>query len=129
MKTLTATIVVLALAGALQACTPKPVESSAPASPAPAPAEAAPGGMAPMADSNAAAATNVKGTGTVTALDTAAGTITINHEAIAAANWPAMEMAFKVAPSVAQGIKVGDRVDFDLRLQGGAGEVTASQKQ
>ena len=33
-----------------------------------------------------------KGTGTVTALDAAAGKITLDHEAIAAVGWPAMKM-------------------------------------
>ncbi|GIK49851.1 MAG: hypothetical protein BroJett013_25480 [Alphaproteobacteria bacterium] len=58
----------------------------------------------------------VRAAGTVTAVDAAAGTISIDHEAIAAISWPAMEMQFTAEdPAILQGIAVGDRVAFDLK--------------
>lgn len=75
------------------------------------------------------AAGTAKGTGTVKAIDKAAGTITLDHGPIAEANWPAMTMAFKTAPGLLDSVEVGDKVAFDLRLEGGSGEVTAIAKQ
>lgn len=66
-----------------------------------------------------------KGTGTITAVDPAAGKITIEHAAIPDVEWPAMTMAFTAAPAVIATAKVGDRVDFDLAVRGNAAEVTA----
>jgi Cu/Ag efflux protein CusF len=83
--------------------------------------------MSGMAMSSAAKM--AKGTGTVTAVDTAAGTITIDHGPIAEANWPAMKMSFKASPEVAKQVKAGDKVGFDLKLTDGGGEVTAIRKQ
>ena len=69
-----------------------------------------------------------KGTGTVTAIDAAAGKVTLDHGAIPAVDWPAMKMGFSAKPDVLKGIAVGDKVDFDLTLTGSAGEVTAISK-
>jgi Cu/Ag efflux protein CusF len=71
----------------------------------------------------------VKGTGTVTAIDRANGSVTLDHEPIPEANWPAMIMAFEAKPELLERVKVGDRVAFDLALKEGAGEVTAIKKQ
>lgn len=70
-----------------------------------------------------------KGSGTVTAVDKSAGTITLDHGPIAEANWPAMTMAFKAKPKLLDAVKVGDKVAFDLALKDGTGEVTAIRKQ
>ena len=96
-----------------------------------APAAAATGGdMGNMTMAPAAAAPIMaKGHGTVTAVDKAAGTITLDHGPIPEAKWPAMTMAFKAAPAITDAAKVGDKVDFDLTLTGSAGEVTAIHKQ
>ena len=92
--------------------------------------EAMNGDMGNMAMAPAAAAPIMaKGHGTVTAIDKAAGTITLDHGPIPEAKWPAMTMAFKAAPAIADAVKVGDKVDFDLTLTGNAGEVTAVSKQ
>lgn len=80
------------------------------------------GGMGNMATP---AATTAKGTGTVTAIDKAAGTITLDHGPIPEANWPAMTMGFKAAPGMLDSVQVGDKVAFDLKIDGGSGEVTA----
>ena len=70
-----------------------------------------------------------KGSGTVTAIDAAAGKITLDHGAIPAVDWPAMKMDFSAKPELLKGIAVGDKVDFDLTVTGSAGEVTAIKKQ
>ncbi|ABF54257.1 copper-binding protein [Sphingopyxis alaskensis] len=84
------------------------------------------GNMAMPADSGAKMA---KGNGTVTAIDKAAGTVTLDHGPIPEAKWPAMTMAFKARPELLDSVKVGDKVAFDLALKDGSGEVTAIQKQ
>lgn len=71
----------------------------------------------------------VHGTGTVTATDKAAGTITIDHGPIPAANWPAMTMAFTAKPALIDSVKRGDKISFDLSLKGGAGELTGIAKE
>lgn len=68
-------------------------------------------------------------TGTVTAIDAKAGKVTLDHAAIAAANWPAMTMEFDAKPEVLQDIKVGDTVSFDVTIKNGANEVTAIAKR
>lgn len=70
-----------------------------------------------------------KGTGKVTAIDKSAGTITLDHGPIAEANWPAMTMAFQAAPALIDSVKVGDQVNFELKLDGNAGEITAIGKK
>jgi Cu/Ag efflux protein CusF len=123
MKRLALTVAALGLAGTLAACSKKEATPQA-AAPAPAPA-AAP--AAPMAGMDMPAdAKMAKGTGTVTAVT--ADSITIDHAPIPEANWPAMTMGFKAAPDLAKSVKPGDKVAFDLKLQGGAGEITAITK-
>jgi Cu(I)/Ag(I) efflux system protein CusF len=96
-----------------------------------APAAAAMSGdMGNMAMAPAAAAPIMaRAHGTVTAIDKAAGTITLNHGPIPEAKWPAMTMAFKAAPALLHSVQAGDKVSFDLKLVGSAGEVTAISKQ
>lgn len=131
MKHLILTAAALGLAGTLAACGQKEAATVEAAAAPPAPAPAAPvaagsnmPGMAMPADAKMA-----KGTGTITAVDATAGTITVDHAPIPEAGWPAMTMGFKATPALAQSVKVGDKVAFDLKLQGGAGEITAIQKQ
>jgi Cu(I)/Ag(I) efflux system protein CusF len=84
---------------------------------------------AAMSGDMAVAPIMAKGHGTVTAIDKTAGTITLNHGPIPEAKWPAMTMAFKAASAITDTAKVGEKVDFDLKLVGSAGEVTALAKQ
>lgn len=70
-----------------------------------------------------------KGSGTVTAIDTAKGTVTLDHGAIAELKWPAMEMGFTAKPEVLADIKVGDKVSFEIDWDGMSGAVTALKKQ
>ncbi|MCX7586355.1 copper-binding protein [Phenylobacterium sp. 58.2.17] len=128
MKRLALTFTALGLAAGLAACSKKPetlpAEAAAPAAGV---TTSASGDMSKM--DMAADAKSAKGTGTVTAVDTTAGTITIDHAPIPEANWPAMTMAFRATPELAKSVTPGDKVAFELQLQGGAAEVTAIQKQ
>lgn len=112
------TLAGLGLAAALAACSPKTEEKAVEA---PKTAE----GMA----MDAAAAKAVKASGTVTSVDATAGVITVDHAPIPEVSWPAMTMGFKATPELAQSVKVGDKVAFDLTIKDGAGEITAIQKQ
>ncbi|MBF7015739.1 copper-binding protein [Novosphingobium sp. HR1a] len=116
-------LTVLALTAALAACGSKTETNQAAAANTAAPAaaenEAMAGDMGNMA----------KATGKVTAIDKSGGTITLDHGPIAEANWPAMTMAFKAAPALIDSVKVGDEVNFELKLDGNAGEVTNISKK
>lgn len=126
MKRTILTLVALGAATTLAACGPKAQTETAEAPPAPAAAPPAePMAGMPMAGEEKMA----KGTGAVTAMDAAVGSITIDHAPIPEAGWPAMVMAFKADPAMLKDVKVGDKVAFDLKLKDGAGEVTAIQKQ
>lgn len=79
-------------------------------------------GMASAAESTEA----VQGVGVVNAINTADGTITLQHEPIAAIGWPAMTMPFKVASAdLLTRVKVGDQVQFTLHMDGMVGTVTS----
>lgn len=125
MKRIYLTLAGLVLAATLTACGKKADETVAEATPAP----AATDGMAGMAMDPAQASKTAKGSGTVTGIDPVAGMITVDHGPIAEAGWPAMTMGFKASSAVAKDVKVGDKIAFDLKLQDGAGEITAIQKQ
>ena len=72
----------------------------------------------------------ITSTGTVTQVDAAAGTITINHGPIDAISWPAMTMQFTAEnPAILQGIAVGDQVSFELKSANETSMVTVVQKQ
>lgn len=122
---------VLALTAALAACGSKTETNQAAAANTAAPAtaenEAMAGDMGNMA--MAPTAKMAKTTGKVTAIDKSAGTITLDHGPIAEANWPAMTMAFKAAPALIDSVKVGDAVNFELKLDGNAGEITAISRK
>lgn len=58
---------------------------------------------------------SASGTGTVTAVNTSARKITLDHGPLSAINWPAMKMEFPVGPSVdLSRVKTGDKVTFTL---------------
>ena len=91
------------------------------------PAETAPGAEMPMAGGQAAM--TGAGTGTITAVDASAGTVTIDHGAIPGVGWPAMAMTFTAPAAVLANAKVGDRVAFDVSVHDGVNEVTALRAQ
>ena len=60
-----------------------------------------------------------KGTGTVSKVDAAGGTVTIDHEPVPSMKWPAMSMAFKVKDkSTLEKVKPGAKVDFSFTQSG-----------
>ncbi len=120
MKLFAHCLTLAAMSGALIACSPKPATS--PAVPAP-PAEASPA-AAEMPTTKSA-----KGVGTITAIDAAAGTVTINHKDIPEIGWPGMEMPFKSTPEILKGAKVGDEIDFDVNVTDEGGEITAMKSK
>jgi len=81
--------------------------------------------MAMPAPGAAQVGKTVKGVGEVIAIDAANGKITLKHEAIPDAGWPAMTMAFTAAPPIVAKAKVGEKVAFALKLGAVGGEVTA----
>ncbi|SCW89392.1 Copper binding protein CusF [Sphingobium faniae] len=126
-------LTVLALTAALAACGSKTETNEAAATNTAAPeaaeSDAMAGDMGNMNMPAQGAAKMAKGNGTVTAIDKAAGTVTLDHGPIPEANWPAMTMAFKAKPELLDSVKVGDKVAFDLVLKDGAGEVMAINRQ
>lgn len=69
-----------------------------------------------MADE--ATAKKASATGTVEAVDAAAGKITIAHEPVDALQWPAMTMGFKATPEQLASVKAGQKVQFEFESQG-----------
>lgn len=107
----------LSLAATLAACQKKAE------APAPAPSSSMmSGNMANMP--MAGAMKHGMAAGTVTAIDPAKGTITLDHGAMSGLGWPAMTMGFTAKPEMLSGIKVGDKVDFEIDWNGKAGAVT-----
>jgi Cu(I)/Ag(I) efflux system protein CusF len=125
MKRIALTLVAVGVTGALAACSQTEATTETAAAPAPAPAAPASDmrGMAMGADEKIA-----KGSGAVTAVDATAGVVTIDHGPIPEANWPAMTMGFKAPADIARQLKAGDKIDFDLKIKDGAGEITAVRK-
>lgn len=108
-----------------------PIALMAAACSPPAAQDAAKSDAGDMAESAApAAAGPIAGVGTVTAVDAATGTVSLDHEPIAAISWPAMSMQFTVEdPADLQGIAVGDRVSFELKSATETSVVTEIAKQ
>lgn len=66
------------------------------------------------------------GVGVIKSIDVKTAMITLNHQAIKELNWPPMSMGFKVAdPKLLDGLKVGQKVAFELKSQGTKEVVTA----
>lgn len=129
MKRVALTIVAVGAAAAVVGCSQKESAAETAAAPTVAPA-AAPAAAASDTDGMAMTPGEkmAKGSGTVTAIDAAAGTVTIEHGPIPEANWPAMTMGFRASADIAKQVRVGDKVDFDLKVKDGAGEITALHK-
>ncbi|MCI1021456.1 copper-binding protein [Pseudomonas putida] len=67
--------------------------------------------------------------GTIKALDPQSGKITLAHGPVAELKWPAMTMGFQANPAQLEGLKVGDRVKFGFRMEGGVAKIVSIQKQ
>ena len=64
--------------------------------------------------------------GKINRIDAEAGTLNLTHGPIQALRWPGMTMGFRVADkSLLKGLKVGDRVDFDLAKAPGGSYVVS----
>lgn len=69
------------------------------------------------------------GTGVVTEIDAKEATVTLKHDPIPKLGWPSMTMPFRVTPpSLLNGLKVGDRIEFDTNEGHGLPEITAIRK-
>ncbi|MBN9142536.1 MULTISPECIES: copper-binding protein [unclassified Novosphingobium] len=107
----------LALLASLAACNKQPESSSATTAPAGSKST-------PKSTVDAVAIVHGASTGTITAVDLAKGTITLDHKEIPALQWAAMKMGFSANPEVLQGFKVGDHVSFEVDWDGRQGTVT-----
>lgn len=65
-----------------------------------------------------------KGEGKITAIDEAKGLVTLDHGEIVALKWPPMSMGFEASAELLKGLKVGDRVAFELDWNGATGRIT-----
>lgn len=117
-------VLLIGLAAVLAACGQQ-AEPETPAIPMAQPGSPPTAGADRASSSPAADAKTADGAGVITAVDPAAATMTINHEAIRSIGWPAMTMKFKASPAALREAVVGDRIQFDLTVRDGAGEVTA----
>ncbi len=130
MLTPTRLTVSLAAALALAACSNEPENTTT--ADMPVTADMPMAGDTPMAEGMPRSASDGKmasSQGTVTAVDPDASTITIEHGPIPEANWPAMTMGFKADEAARAKVAPGDKVDFELRLNGNSGEITRIERQ
>ncbi|WP_232469163.1 copper-binding protein [Croceicoccus marinus] len=67
--------------------------------------------------------------GTVTAIDADAGTITVDHGAVPAIEWPAMTMAFEADEELRQDVAVGDTISFDFTTDESGNAITSITKK
>lgn len=71
-----------------------------------------------------------QGVGVVKAINTANGTVTIQHHAIPSIQWPAMTMNFEAdPPSLLKDVRIGEKVNFTLHPAGMHSTVTAITAQ
>ncbi len=63
-------------------------------------------------------------TGTITALDPATSTVTIDHGPVVELQWPAMNMGFAATPAQVAPLEVGQRVRFDFEMSGSQATIT-----
>ncbi|HAW25204.1 MAG TPA: hypothetical protein DCX38_17920, partial [Pseudomonas sp.] len=68
-------------------------------------------------------------TGTVKKVDKDKETVTIAHGPVEALGWPSMTMGFKAQPGQLEGVKEGDRVEFDFSSKGMDSTITRIEKQ
>ena len=68
------------------------------------------------------------GEGTIMAIDSSTGKITLAHGPVAELHWPAMTMGFDANGNQLNGLKVGDKVKFSFRWDGKAGEIESIDK-
>lgn len=69
-----------------------------------------------------------KGARIVTKIDASNGMVPLDHGDIAELQWPAMKMGFAIKSELLAGVKVGDKVAFEIGGDGKAGTVTKITK-
>ena len=70
------------------------------------------------------AAQTYQGVGVVKVINTAQRTVTLAHEPVPSLKWPAMTMPFTIAPELAKGLLVGQKVKFEFTTKGMNGTIT-----
>ena len=65
----------------------------------------------------------------MTAVDGAAGTVTLDHREMPELGWPAMAMTFAASPELLAGVSPGDTVSFDVTAGAGLPRITALEKR
>ena len=85
-------------------------------------------GDMPMIGSDSAMQT-ASAEGTVTAIDADAGTITVDHGAVPAIEWPAMTMGFEADEQLRQDVAVGDAISFEFTTGEGGNTITSITKK
>ena len=114
---------------ALAACSPQASEPAASAPVAEAAAAPAMPDM-PMTAEPQVAAGLITSMGKITAIDPAAGTVTLEHQAIPEVKWDAMTMGFTATdPAMLKDLKVGDMVVFDLKSVAEPSKISRIVKQ
>lgn len=88
-------------------------------------ATAGPTDMATMPMTSDGGAQTGTGTGVITAVDPAAGTVTVEHDPIPDFGWPAMTMRFTASPAIMEAVSTGQRIEFDVSVRDGVNEITA----
>jgi Cu(I)/Ag(I) efflux system protein CusF len=82
------------------------------------------------ADATARPPRSATGTGVVAEIDAKQAMLTLKHDPIPALGWPAMTMPFRVTPpSLLDGLKVGQKIEFDTNEGHGLPEITAIRKR
>ncbi|NWC82179.1 copper-binding protein [Pseudomonas putida] len=67
--------------------------------------------------------------GTIKSMDVKQGKVTLAHGPVAALKWPAMTMGFNATAQQLEGLKAGDKVEFDFRMEGSAATIVDIRKQ
>lgn len=74
--------------------------------------------MKAMQMEQSGAAATAQASGTVKAIDSQKGSVTIAHGPVPAVKWPAMSMGFKATPEQLAQVQVGQQVMFEFKSEG-----------
>jgi Cu(I)/Ag(I) efflux system protein CusF len=74
--------------------------------------------MKEMQMEQSGAAATAQASGTVKAIDSQKGSVTIAHGPVPAVKWPAMNMGFKATPEQLAQVQVGQQVMFEFKIEG-----------
>lgn len=124
-------VVTVSAALLLAACSKAPEPAAVPEPPDAAANMPMPGGETLPAPSKPPAQSGqvAAATGTVDAIDAAAGKITLTHGPVDSIGWPGMTMGFKATPEQIATVKVGQRVQFEFQAQGMDATITSIAAQ